>query len=160
MFQNPTTILDLTGKTCPAPLLGAKKMLEKLDADQTLTLISDCAGTHDDLLAWCQLTGNTLISATQRDQGGTAYLLQNSRGADVLTHPHATLDMRGVACPGPIIASKKVLNGMASGEVLQLISDCSAASDDIRLWSQETSIELLLIQQAAKGASTFYLKKH
>lgn len=160
MFQSATTTLNLTGTTCPAPLLGAKKILEELEIGQTLNLISDCPGTHDDLIAWCQVTGNILVSATSRDQGGTAYLLQKAGDQAAVPQPDATLDLRGIACPGPILESKKLLQGMKSGEVLLLVSNCSAAADDIRIWSQATSIELLLIQQAAQGASKFYLRKH
>ncbi len=160
MFHSPTATLNLTGTTCPAPLLGAKKALEDMEPGETLNLISNCPGTHDDLIAWCHVTGNLLISATKRDQGGTAYLLQKSAGQQAVPHPDATLDMRGIACPGPILESKKFLQGMKSGEVLLLVSNCSAAVDDIRIWSQATSIELLLVQQAAQGASAFYLRKH
>ncbi len=160
MFQSPTVTINLTGMTCPAPLLGAKKVLEEIEPGQTLKLISDCPGTHDDLLAWCQATGHHLISATRRDEGGTAYILQKSAGQQAVPHPDATLDLRGIACPGPILESKKLLQGMQSGEVLLLVSNCTAAADDIRIWSQATSIELLLVQQAAQGASAFYLRKH
>lgn len=160
MLQSATATLNLTGKTCPAPLLGAKKVLEDLEIGQTLNLISDCPGTHDDLIAWCQVTGNILVSATHRDQGGTVYLLQKAGDQAALPQPDATLDLRGMTCPGPILASKKQLQGMKSGEVLLLVSNCSAAADDIQTWSQSTSIELLLVQQAAQGASAFYLRKH
>jgi len=160
MSQSAAATLNLTGTTCPAPLLGAKKVLEDLELGQTLNLISDCPGTHDDLIAWCQITGNLLISATQRDRGGTVYLLQKAKAQSSIPQPDATLDLRGIVCPGPILESKKLLKGMKSGEVLKLVSNCSAAADDIRIWSQTTSIELLLVQQAAQGASAFYLRKH
>ena len=48
---------------------------------------------------------------------------------------------------------------MKAGEVLQLVSDCSAAVEEIRTWSQVTSVELLADFERARNAHEFYLKK-
>ncbi|MFN3884266.1 MAG: sulfurtransferase TusA family protein [Rhodocyclaceae bacterium] len=150
--------IDYSGMTCPAPLLGAKKILDDLDPGQTLCLISDCSGTHQDLLAWCNHTGNVLVSVTPQGSGN-AYLLRRAGKDDKKPIPHATLDMRGIACPGPILEAKKLLQGMKSGEILQLVSDCTAARDEIPLWGRETSIELLDMREIAPGVYEFHLRK-
>jgi tRNA 2-thiouridine synthesizing protein A len=67
--------------------------------------------------------------------------------------------MRGVACPGPIVEAKRLLLGMKSGEILQLVTDCTAAIDDIPLWARETAIELLMTLPEGAGAHSFFLKK-
>jgi tRNA 2-thiouridine synthesizing protein A len=159
MVQKTDVTLDLTGLTCPAPLLGAKKVFDDLKAGQTLCLISNCSGTRDDLTAWCAATGHILVSATARDDGSVAYLLQKTAPPESRPAPHATLDMRGVACPGPIVEAKRLLLGMKSGEILQLVTDCTAAIDDIPLWSRETGIELLMTLPESAGAHSFFLKK-
>lgn len=151
--------IDVSQMPCPAPLLGAKKILDDLQPGQTMRLISDCSGAHDDLAAWCRYTGNELVSATRQGDGRTIYLLCKSGGVRTTPVPHVTLDMRGVSCPGPIIQAKKLLEGMKSGEVLQLVTDCTAAIDDVPLWSRETDIEFLLALEMPNGAQEFYLKK-
>lgn len=74
--------------------------------------------------------------------------------------PHATLDARGVPCPGPVLRAKTFLKNMNRGEVLQLVTDCTASVDDIPLWSREVSIELLHRQEVSKGVHEFYLRKN
>jgi TusA-related sulfurtransferase len=157
--QQATVTIDFSGLTCPAPLLGAKKLLDDLDAGQTLSIISDCSGAHEELQTWCRYSGNTLVSATPTGKGGTAYLLQKGGSGDAKPVAHATLDARGVACPGPVLQAKKLLKGMQRGEVLQLVTDCTGAVDDVPLWSQETAVELLYAQPLARGAHEFYLRK-
>lgn len=154
-----TVTIDVAGLPCPAPLLGAKKILDDLQPGQAMRLISDCSATRDDLSAWCRFTGNVLVSETKQADGRVAYVLCRANGERTTPIPHITLDMRGVSCPGPILGAKKLLDGMQSGEVLQLLTDCTAAIDDIRLWSHEVSIELLLIVEIASGVLEFYLKK-
>lgn len=158
MANKADVTINYLGMTCPAPLLGAKKVLDDLNPGQTLCLISDCSGARDDLQAWCNYSGNVLVSAAKQEDG-VAYLLRKAGSADAKPVPHATLDMRGVSCPGPILEAKKFLQGMKSGEILQLVTDCTAAIDDISLWGQETSIKLLDARQIASGVHEFYLKK-
>jgi TusA-related sulfurtransferase len=159
MSLKANVTVDYSGMTCPAPLLGAKKVLDDLNPGQTLCLISDCSGAHDDLLTWCNHSGNVLVSTAKQENGGVAYLLRKAGKDDKKPVPHATLDMRGVSCPGPILEAKKLLQGMKSGEVLQLVTDCTAAIDDIPLWGQETSIKLVDTREIASGVHEFYLVK-
>lgn len=70
-----------------------------------------------------------------------------------------TIDYSGMTCPAPLLGAKKLLQGMKSGEVLQLVSDCTAAIDEIPLWRQETSIKLLDMREIASGVHEFYLLK-
>lgn len=159
MSDKPTVTIDLAGLPCPAPLLGAKKIIDDLQPGQTLLMLSDCPGTSDDLHAWCSFTGNQILSSTKQADGKTAYLLQKSGGANTTPVAHVTLDMRGVSCPGPILEAKKLLDGMKSGETLQLVSDCSTAVSEIKTWSAVAGIELLASFERPRNAHEFYLKK-
>lgn len=159
MSEDVAVTIDVSGMPCPAPLLGAKKILDDLQPGQIICLISNCSGANDDLTAWCRYTGNVLVSATKQSGGKVAYLLCKSGKQRTSPIPHVTLDMRGISCPGPILEAKKLLEGMKSGEVLQLVTDCTAAIDDIPLWSRATSIEFLLALEIANGAQEFYLQK-
>ena len=65
MSDKPTVTIDLSGLPCPAPLLGAKKIIDDLQAGQTMLLLSDCPGSSDDLHAWCKFTGNEMLSSPE-----------------------------------------------------------------------------------------------
>ena len=159
MSDKPAVTIDLCGMPCPAPLLGAKKIIDDLQPGQTMVLISDCPGTEDDLYAWCKFTGNEVLAKDKQASGAVAYTLRKAGGAQNTPIAHVTLDMRGVSCPGPILEAKKLLNGMKAGEVLQLVSDCPGSVADIDSWSQNTSVELLAKLPMARGAHEFYLRK-
>lgn len=73
--------------------------------------------------------------------------------------PHVTLDLRGSSSPPPVIVAKRALAGMRSGEVLQLVIDCTAAIDDIVLWAREASLDFLLQLELASGVQELYLRK-
>lgn len=157
--ENVVVTIDFSGMPCPAPLLGAKRILDDLQPGQLMCLISDCSGAHDDLSAWCKFTGNALVAATKQENGKVAYLLCRTGEAQTSPTPHVTLDMRGIACPGPIVEARKLLEAMKSGEVLQLVTDCTAAIDEVPLWSKASSIEFLFVLEIASGAQEFYLRK-
>jgi TusA-related sulfurtransferase len=159
MSDKPAVTIDMSGMPCPAPLLGAKKIIDDLQAGQSMQLLSDCPGTSDDLYAWCKFTGNELLAETKQADGKTAYTLRKAGGAQTTPIAHVTLDMRGVSCPGPILEAKKLLDGMKATEVLQLVSDCPGSVADIESWSRSASVELLATLPMARGAHEFYLRK-
>jgi TusA-related sulfurtransferase len=69
------------------------------------------------------------------------------------------LDIRGVACPGPIVEAKKLLNGMHAGEVLRLMSNCPGISADIKGWTHATGLVLVDSIETAPGEYDFYIRK-
>jgi TusA-related sulfurtransferase len=158
MSESAVVTIDVSGRPCPAPLLGAKKILDTLQPGQTMCLVSDCPGAHDDLAAWCQQTGHILVSHTKQSAGKVAYRLGKQGEIRTLPEPNVTLDLRGVACPGPILEARKLLDGMRTGEVLRLVTDCTAAMDDVPLWTRTSSVELLHSQEVADGAWQFFLR--
>lgn len=159
MSDQATVTIDMCGMPCPAPLLGAKKIIDDLQPGQTLMLLSDCPGTADDLFAWCKFTGNEMMATAKQADGKMAYTLRKAGGAQTTPIAHVTLDMRGVSCPGPILEAKKLLDGMRPGEVLQLVSDCPGSVADIEAWDRTEAIALLAKLPMARGAHEFYLRK-
>jgi len=150
--------LDMKGLSCPGPLLGAKRMVDDLDAGQILLLISDCPGTKDDLYAWAKQTGNAVLQAEKMPDGGTGYYIQ--KGQSTTRKANVVLDIRGVVCPGPIVEAKKLLNGMRAGEVLRLLSNCPGIKTDIVGWAAATKMELAETLEIAPGEYEFYIRKH
>ncbi len=153
----PDVFLDLKGLTCPGPLLGAKRMVDALETGQVLLLVSDCPGTRDDLLSWAKQTGNQLLKTEKMKDGGTGYTIQKGRTG--LQHAQATLDIRGVSCPGPIVEAKKLLNGMQPKEVLKLISNCPGIRSDITGWANATHMTILATEETTAGEFAFYIQK-
>jgi TusA-related sulfurtransferase len=160
MSDTATVTLDTSGLPCPAPLLGAKKLVDDLQAGQTLKLISDCPGTADDLFAWAKFTGNQVLESRKLPDGKTAYIIQRAGSAATTPIPHVTLDMRGVSCPGPILEARKLLDGMKAGEVLQLVSDCPGSVDDIASWAKAGAAELLFSHETGRGIHEFFLRRN
>lgn len=155
--SEPAAMVDLTGLTCPGPILGAREILEGLRDGQVLLLLSDCPGTRDDLFAWARQTGNEVIHSEPRGRGATGYYVRKGRSGPVAAH--VRLDLRGVSCPGPIVEARQLLKGMKSGEVLKLVSDCPGVRDDVAGWAEATRLELVTTVGAGAGTYEFYLRK-
>ncbi|NUQ00794.1 MAG: sulfurtransferase TusA family protein [Armatimonadetes bacterium] len=158
MSTKPAVTLDMSGLSCPAPLIGAKKIVDDMEPGQSLLLVSDCPGTSDDLFAWSRQTGNEVAVKDKMADGRTAYLVTRGSGKRTLK-PNVTLDMRGTSCPGPILEAKKLLDGMQSGEMLMLVSNCPGTPADIDAWVKNTALELVDRIEIARGAFEFYLRK-
>jgi len=67
--------LDASGLNCPLPILKTKKALNKMDAGQVLEVISTDAGSVKDLEAFCNQTGNKLVS-TIEDGGKYVFTIE------------------------------------------------------------------------------------
>lgn len=150
-------VLDLKGLTCPAPLLGAKRLFDDLSEGQVLLLVSDCPGTQDDLFAWARQTGNQVLGTVKNPDGGQGFYLK--KGKATLPKANAVLDMRGTTCPGPIVEGKKMLSAMAAGEVLELISNCPGVKDDLVSWAHSTGIKLLATVELGGNDFAFYMSR-
>lgn len=159
MSEVAVVTLDVSGLPCPAPLLGAKKLIDDLQPGQILRLISDCPGTADDLFSWAKVTGNLVLGSEKLAASKVAYLIQRAGSGNATPIAHVTLDMRGASCPGPIVQAKKLLEGMAASEVLHLVSDCPGSADDIASWARAGAAELLFSHESGRGIHEFYLKK-
>ena len=73
--------------------------------------------------------------------------------------PNVTLDMKGAACPGPMLGARRVLDGLLAGEVLLLISDCPATKDDLYSWPKYADVEILKTEKLARGGTGYYIRK-
>ena len=74
-------------------------------------------------------------------------------------HVDATLDLRGLSCPGPLIGAKKLLDELAPGQVLLLLSDCPGTQADLFSWVKFTANEMARTERCADGGHAYYLRK-
>ena len=61
--------------------------------------------------------------------------------------PHRTLDCVGLFCPMPILKTREVVQGMAVGELLEMLSDDPASEADMKSWSARTGHMLVSIDK-------------
>lgn len=76
-----------------------------------------------------------------------------------LPKPHVTLDLTGLACPGPLLGAKRVLDELLAGEVMLLVSDCPATHDDLLSWPKYTDVEILKSTKRPRGGTGYYIRK-
>lgn len=150
--------LDMTGRACPVPLVGAKRILDDLPDGQSMVLISDCPGTAGDLRTWADVTGHEVVHRAAIDARRVAYTIRR-RARPGANPANVVLDQRGRVCPGPILEAKRQLDRMQPGEVLVLLADCTVAPSDVAVWSENTSVELLDRFRNRAGHYEFYLRR-
>lgn len=54
-----------------------------------------------------------------------------------------TLDTSGLACPMPVVKTKKALKELEIGDVLEMISTDPGSIPDMEAWARQTGHELL-----------------
>lgn len=67
-------------------------------------------------------------------------------------------DASGMACPLPIVKTKKALADMVAGQTLKIIATDCGAVKDMQAFANQTG-NTLLSSSEANGAYTFYLQK-
>lgn len=67
-------------------------------------------------------------------------------------------DASGMACPLPVVKTKKMLAGMSSGQVLRVLTTDPGSVHDMSAFASQTGNQLL--ESASEGSTfIFYLKK-
>ena len=64
-----TEKLNALGLKCPQPILKVAAMLPQLNPGDTLEIEADCPSFPNDIKAWCQKTGKTLLMCTTDADG-------------------------------------------------------------------------------------------
>lgn len=68
------------------------------------------------------------------------------------------LDVKGLACPMPIVKTRKEMKDMQSGQVLEILATDKGAKADMTAWAKSGGHELLDIQEEG-GVLKFWIKK-
>lgn len=72
--------------------------------------------------------------------------------------PDQTLDCSGLACPMPILKTKKAVDGLQLGQILKMIATDPGATSDMEAWTKKTGHELVASEQEG-GKFIFYIKR-
>ncbi|VVB84487.1 Sulfurtransferase TusA [uncultured archaeon] len=65
--------------------------------------------------------------------------------ADII--PDERLDVRGECCPYPLILTKKKVESLKSGEILEITADDPVAPQNIDSWAKKSGNKLLSVKQ-------------
>ena len=68
------------------------------------------------------------------------------------------IDARGTACPGPLLAAKKGVGEINSGQIMEILSADEGTKNDIPKWCQKMTHEFLGIIEE-DSHSRLFLKK-
>jgi len=61
--------------------------------------------------------------------------------------PDDKLDVRGECCPYPLIRTKKRVESLKSGEILEITADDPVAPQNIDSWAKKSGNKLLSVKQ-------------
>ena len=70
-----------------------------------------------------------------------------------------TFDLKGLACPMPVVKVSKGIKDVAVGEVIEAISTDPGSLTDIPAWARTTGNEVLKTEQDDK-VIRFYIKRN
>jgi tRNA 2-thiouridine synthesizing protein A len=68
------------------------------------------------------------------------------------------LNAKGLACPMPIVRTKKAMDELTSGQVLEIHATDKGFKNDLTVWAQSTGHELLADSEE-NGVLKFWIKK-
>ena len=68
------------------------------------------------------------------------------------------LDCKGLSCPLPVIKTKKTIDGMQIGQILEMVATDPGSVSDMKAWSHRTGQELV-DQKQDNGSFIFFIKK-
>lgn len=74
-------------------------------------------------------------------------MLQGGWVVAVVESADEVLDCTGMSCPLPVIKTAQAINGISSGQVLELLATDPGVEPDMNAWTRRTGNELLGIEK-------------
>lgn len=71
---------------------------------------------------------------------------------------HKVLDAKGLVCPMPIVRTKKSMDELEPGQVLEVHATDKGAKNDLTAWAKSTGHEILQDVEN-EGVFKFWIKK-
>jgi len=72
--------------------------------------------------------------------------------------PDDTLDTRGLSCPMPVLKTKKAMDKLTSGQILEILGSDPGTRNDMPAWARRTGNEFLA-EKIEEGFFRFYIRK-
>ncbi len=70
-----------------------------------------------------------------------------------------TLDVKGQNCPMPVVKTKQAMDGLAAGDVLEVLATDPGSMSDLGGWAETQSNAELLGQEEAGDIYKHYVRK-
>ncbi len=64
---------------------------------------------------------------------------------------HQILDCIGLYCPIPILNTRREMDKLAIGQILEVLADDLAAEEDLKAWAKRTGQKILEIEKTDEG---------
>ncbi|MFW0883840.1 sulfurtransferase TusA family protein [Candidatus Acidulodesulfobacterium sp. H_13] len=77
MAVTPNRTFDASGLSCPLPIVKTKKEIDTMNSEEILEVISTDPGSKNDMVAWCNRTGNKLLDSVE-ESGKFKFYIQKS----------------------------------------------------------------------------------
>ena len=74
--------------------------------------------------------------------------------------PVQTLDVKGAACPIPVVKTAKAMKLMSSGEMLEILATDPGVEPDMKAWTKQTKNELVSIDRQDGGVFRVVVRKN
>jgi tRNA 2-thiouridine synthesizing protein A len=68
------------------------------------------------------------------------------------------IDAKGLSCPMPIVRTKKAMDELESGQILEVHTTDKGAKNDLKAWAQSNGHELIADTEE-NGVLKFWIKK-
>jgi len=68
------------------------------------------------------------------------------------------LDAKGLACPMPLVRTRKAINELESGQILEIHATDKGAKNDLKAWAKSGG-HVLLTDVEENGVLKFWIKK-
>lgn len=75
-----------------------------------------------------------------------------------MAEANVTVDARGLMCPMPIVRTKKAMDTLQTGQVLELLATDKGSTRDVAAWTKAAGHELLEAGEQ-DGVYRFYIRK-
>ncbi len=72
--------------------------------------------------------------------------------------PDMTIDCRGLSCPMPLLKTKKAIQQLQSGQILEMLGTDPGSKNDLPAWCERAGHEFLGMKEDA-GFMRFYIRK-
>jgi len=73
--------------------------------------------------------------------------------------PDNQLDARGLSCPIPILKTRKALNGMNPGEILEVWSTDHGSKNDLPAFCRSSGNEFLGMEDVGQEYTRYFIKR-
>ncbi len=62
-----------------------------------------------------------------------------------------SLDCIGLYCPMPVVNTRREMDKLAVGQILEVLADDPAAEEDLKAWARRTGQKILEIEKTDEG---------